>query len=107
MSNFIPNEVKRCRPSEPAWYNDKIRNRLRKQNELCRKYKYKGYLSSDKTTMDTFRLEAANIIEATKEKYLMSQGVKLGQKTYRKILNEFSNKTKTPRIPPLFSMVIS
>ena len=62
---------------------------------------------SDKTTMDTFRLETANIIESTKEKYLMSQGVKLadqstGQKTYWKILNEFLNKTKIPRIPPLF-----
>ena len=107
MSNFIPNEVKRYRPSEPAWFNDKIRNRLRKQNELYRKYKYKGYLSSDKINLDTFRSDTANIIESTKEKYLMSQGVKLadqstGQKTYWKIMNEFLNKTKIPRIPPLF-----
>ena len=47
--------------------------------------------------MDTFRSETANIIESTKEKYLMSQGVKLadqstGQKTYWKILNEFLNQ---------------
>ena len=107
MSNFIPNEVKRYRPSQPAWFNDKIRNRLRKQNELYRKYKYKGYLSSDKINLDTFRSDTANIIESTKEKYLMSQGVKLadqstGQKTYWKIMNEFLNKTKIPRIPPLF-----
>ena len=100
MSNFIPNEVKRCRPSEPAWFNDKIRHRLKKQNELYRKYKYKGYLSSDKITMDTYRSETANIIESTKEKYLMSQGVKLadqstGQKTYWKI---FRRKYKTKQL---------
>ena len=64
-------------------------------------------IKKKRVNLDTFRSDTANIIESTKEKYLMSQGVKLadqstGQKTYWKIMNEFLNKTKIPRIPPLF-----
>ena len=36
MSNFVPNEIKKYRPSEPAWFNHDIRYRLKKQNKLYR-----------------------------------------------------------------------
>ena len=30
MSNVVPNEIKKFRPSEPAWFNNDIRYRLKK-----------------------------------------------------------------------------
>ena len=107
MSNFIPNEIKKFRPSEPAWFNDDIRYRLKKQNKLFQKFKYKGYLSADRAVLDDYKSATASLIESSKENYLKKQGFKLAdqstsQKTYWKIMNHFLNKTKIPRIPPLF-----
>ena len=107
MSNFIPNEIKRYRPSEPAWFTDSIRQRLKKQNKLYRKFKYKGYLASDKKILDDYRSVTAELIESSKKKFLVDQGIRLtdqssSQKTYWKIINQFLNKAKIPKIPPLF-----
>ena len=108
MSNFVPNEIKRYRPSEPSWFNNDIRYRLKKQNKLYRKFRNNGYLTADKQNLDEYRTETATLIEKSKENFLINQGFKLtdqstGQKTYWNILNQFLNKTKVPRIPPLFS----
>ena len=43
MSNFVPNEVKQMCPCEPEWLNRNVKNMLRKQNKIYRKYKYNGY----------------------------------------------------------------
>ena len=107
MSNFVPNEIKRYRPSEPAWFNHDIRYRLKKQNKLYRKYRYKGYLNHDKKVLEEYKAETATFIENAKENYLKRQGIRLAdqsssQKTYWKIMNEFLNRTKIPRIPPIF-----
>ena len=107
MSNFVPNEIKRYRPSEPAWFNHDIRYRLKKQNKLYRKYRYKGYLTHDKKILEEYKAETATFIENAKENYLRKQGIRLAeqsssQKTYWKIMNEFLNRTKIPRIPPIF-----
>ncbi len=107
VSNFVPNEVKRVRPSEPAWFNDDIRYRLKKQNRLFQRYKYGGYLPAGRAALDEYRSETAILIESSKENYLRAQGCRLadqstGQKSYWKIMNQFLNKAKIPRIPPLF-----
>ena len=67
MSNFILNEIKRFRPSEPALFSDSIRQRLKKQNKLYRKFKYKGYLASDKNILDDYRSVTAELIESSKK----------------------------------------
>ena len=107
MSNFVPKEMKKYRPSEPAWFNNDIRYRLKKQNKLYQKYKYKGYLPADKVILEDYKSVTVSMIEFSKEKFLKKQGIRLadqltGQKTYWKIMNQFLNKTKIPRIPPLF-----
>ena len=107
MSNFVPNEFKTFRPSEPPWYNNKVKHSLKKHNRLFKKYKDNGYTESDKLKVEQSKSEVSTLILEAKENYLVSQGEKLadpstGQKTYWKILNGFLNKCKIPRIPPLF-----
>ena len=41
MSNFVPNEVKTICPREPEWLNRNVKNLLRKQNKIYKKYKKK------------------------------------------------------------------
>ena len=107
ISNFVPNEIKTFRPSDPPWFNKDIKNSLKKHNKLYKKYKENGYSENDKILMDSSKSDINKIILVAKEKYLQNQGAKLAdpstsQKTYWKILNGFLNKCKVPRIPPLF-----
>ena len=78
MSNFVPNVIKRIRPSEPAWFNDDIKYRLKRQNKLFHRYKYGGYLPADKAALDKHRSETATIIESSKENYLKVLALDLG-----------------------------
>ena len=39
MSNFIPNEVKTFCPRDPEWLNKDIKNLLRNQNKIFKRYK--------------------------------------------------------------------
>ena len=106
MSNFVPNETKTFRPSDPPWFNKDIKYSLKKHNKLYKKYKENGYSVNGKTLMENSEYDVNKIILEAKEKYLQNQGAKLAdpstsQKTYWKILNGFLNKCKVPRIPPL------
>ena len=107
MTNFVPNEVKTVCPREPEWLNRNVKNLLRKQNKIYKKYKRHGYKNEDKIIMDRLRIECSDAIKSAKEKYFRNLGMRLadpttGQKIYWKILNKFLNKCKVPRIPPLF-----
>ena len=107
ISNFVPNELKTFRPREPEWLNRNIKNLLRNQNKVFKRYKKNGYNDGDKVAVDRLRNECQEAIKTAKENYLKNLGEKLadpatGQKTYWKILNKFLNKCKIPRIPPLF-----
>ena len=107
FSNFIPNEIKTIRPKDPPWFNMHIRQLLRKQNNLFRKYKNRDYNMEDKINLDRHRNITTNSILLAKETFLQRQGLKLStpdtaQKTYWSILKSFLNKCKIPRIPPLF-----
>ena len=108
MSNLIPNKVTTFKPSEPEWISRKIKNMLRKQNRMYKKYKQNGFREVDKATLDLCRKECDEEIENSKQNYLLKLGNKLadrttGQKTYWKIVNNLLNKCKTPRIPPLLN----
>jgi hypothetical protein len=107
MSNFVPNEMKTFCPREPEWLNRDVKNLLRKQNKIYKRYMRNGYKHEDKIIMDRLRNECSLAIKNAKEKYFTDLGAKLadpstGQKIYWKILNKFLNKCKIPRIPPLF-----
>ena len=43
MCNFVPNEDKKIRPRDPEWLNGNIKNLLRKQNKLYKKYQRNWY----------------------------------------------------------------
>ena len=108
MSNFVPNEVKTFRPQEPEWLNSNIKNLLKRQSKVFKRYKKNGYKNEDKVLVDQVKKDCQEAIENAKEKYLRDLGAKLadpttGQKSYWKILNKFLNKCKIPRIPPLFA----
>ena len=107
MSNFVPNEEKIFRPSDPPWFNKNIRSALKKHNKLYKKFVKSGSLPEDKLAWENSKLEISSTILQSKETYLKEQGEKLADpstssKTYWKILNGFLNKCKVPRIPPLF-----
>ena len=106
-SYFIPNKIKTIRPKDPPWFNMHIRQLLRKQNNLFRKYKNRDYNMEDKINLDRHRNITTNSILLAKETFLQRQGLKLStpdtaQKTYWSILKSFLNKCNIPRIPPLF-----
>ena len=106
MSNFVPNKMIRIKPSEPEWLDRGIRNKLRKQNRIYKRYKNNGYKEADRISLDASRRECNEAIEKSKQKYLMNLGNKLtdrsvGPKKYWKIVNKLLNKCKLPRIPPL------
>ena len=106
MSNFVPNKTTRIKPSEPEWLNREIKNMLKKQNRIYKKYKNNGFREIDKIALDLFRKECAETIEKSKQNYLLNLSSKLadnctGQKSYWKIVNNLLNKCKIPRIPPL------
>ena len=108
MSNFVPNEIKTFRPSDPPWYNKDIRYGLKKYNKLYKKFKENGFTEQDEEMVENTKIQISTMILDAKEKYLQNQGAKLADpstsvKTYWKILNGFLNKCKVPRIPPLFS----
>ena len=105
MSNFLPNKI-RIKPSEPEWFNRKIKNMLKKQNRIYKKYKNNGFKEVDKVSLDLYRKVYAEEIEKSKQNYLSKLGAKLadnstGQKTYWEIVSNLLNKCKVPRIPPL------
>ena len=106
MSNFVPNEIKTIRPREPEWLNRNVKNLLRKQHKIYKRYTKNNYKNEDKLILDHLRNECSLAIKSAKERYLIDLGAKLsdpttGQKIYWKILNKFLNKCKIPRIPPL------
>ena len=106
MSNFIPNNTIRIKPSEPEWLNREIKNMLKRQNRIYKKYKNNGFGDTDKITLDIYRKQCAEAIEKSKQSYLCKLGNKLadnrtGQKSYWKIVNNLLNKCKIPRIPPV------
>ena len=107
VANFVPNEEKTFRPSEPPWFTNNIKTRLRKHNKIYRKFKQNGFLDADKVKVENSKSEINELILDAKEKYLKSQGEELADpstdsKKYWKIINTFLNKCKVPRIPPLF-----
>ena len=71
-----------------------IRQLLRKQNNLFRKYKNRDYNMEDKINLDRHRNITTNSILLAKETFLQRQGLKLStpdtaQKTYWSILKSF------------------
>ena len=104
MSNFVPNEIKRCVPRDPPWIT-KL-NMLNGKNRLYKSYKRHGYKEEDKARLDTFRSECQQAIENAKSSYLTNLGNKVNhpntsQKSYWKIINRVMNKCRAPKIPPL------
>ena len=109
MSNFIPNQNKTFHPKDPPWFSDQIRQLLKNQNKLFRKFKKRGFNEEDKINLERHRANTSNTILLAKEVYLKNQGKKLSnpetaQKTYWNIIKNFLNKSKIPRIPPLFHL---
>ena len=106
MSNFVPNEEKTFRPSEPPWFDNNIRSCLKNMTG-CTKNLRKKVGTRNHKIFWTSKVEISSLILKAKEDYLKKQGARLAdpstsKKTYWKIINGFLNKCKVPRIPPLF-----
>ena len=69
MSNFKPNDVITVRPRDPEWLNRDVRNLLRKQNKIYKKFKKNGYKNEDKIVLDHLRNQCFDAINKSKEKY--------------------------------------
>ena len=108
MSNFIPNEIKKCSPRDPPWITSQLKSLLNKKNRLYKNYKRHGYKAEDKVRLDAFRIECQQTVEMAKMSYLANLGDKLNsantsQKSYWKIINRVMNKCRSPKIPPLLA----
>ena len=62
MSNFVPNRTIRIKPSEPEWLNRQIKNMLKKQNRINKKYKKHGFKEVDNVSLHLDRNECAEAI---------------------------------------------
>ena len=51
MSNVVPSEEKTFSPRDQEWLNQNIKNLLRKQNKLYKKYRKNGYNNDDRTVL--------------------------------------------------------
>ena len=70
MSNFIPNEVKKCIPRDPPWIDKSLKTLLKKKNRLFCNYKKHGYKDEDKARLTLFRTECQKAVESAKLNYL-------------------------------------
>ena len=86
MSNFVLNFKVNVKPNAPKWITRDIKNLMRRQNKLYKKYKRNGFIPDDKVRVDTFRNECFQAINKSKHNYLNNLGNQLtdnstGQKT--------------------------
>ena len=107
MSNFIPHEIKKILPRDNPWITKPLKAMIKRKNRLYKNYKKHGYKADDKIRLDNFRLECQNAIEDAKNAYMTELGNKLHNqctsgKIYWKIINKVLNKSKAPKVPPLF-----
>ena len=106
MSNFVPSSNIMSSFDESKWVNRDIKNLIRKQKNIYKKYRENGFKESDRIILDRIRNECFQKIAGSRDKFLKSLGTKLidkstGLKTYWSIVNTLLNKCKIPRIPPL------
>ena len=106
MSNFIPNEIKKCIPRDPPWINKSLKTLLKKKNRLFCNYKKHGYKDEDKARLSLFRNECQKAVESAKMNYFSNLGSKLNEssttnKNYWKIIHRVMNKCRAPKIPPI------
>ena len=81
MSTFIPNKTITIKPSEPEWVNGEIKNKLRKQNRMYKKFKSHGFKEVDRIYLDLHRKECNDAIEKSKNNYLLNLGKRWQTKT--------------------------
>jgi len=106
FNNFVPSSTFSSKIHEPKWITKEVKNMLKKQKKIYKRYRINGFKDEDKVTVENIREECFLLITESKEKYLKSLGNQLinnatGKKTYWKIINSLLNKCKIPRIPPL------
>ena len=106
INNFVPSSTITSNMNEPKWITRDIKNKLRRQKRLYKRYRLNGFKNEDKVIIDEIRNECFQAINLSKENYLKDLGRKLidkttGAKAYWKIINTLLNKCKIPRIPPL------
>ena len=103
MKNFVPSSTITSNMNKPEWITNDIKKMLKMQKILYRNYRLKGFETQDKKRVDKQRDECYQAIKISTENYLKSLGNKLvnkttGSKAYWKIINNFLNKCKIPRI---------
>ena len=54
MTNFIPNEIKKIVPRDPAWKTKPLITVLNRKNRLFKNYERHGYKPEDKVMHENF-----------------------------------------------------
>lgn len=60
MFNFASNQNKTFHPKDPPWFNGYIKNLLRRQKHLFKKYKKNGFTDTDNNSLDRHRSLSAS-----------------------------------------------
>ena len=94
MSNFVPSSNITSKLGDPKWITRDIKNLMRKQKKLYKKYRVNGFKEEDKVLVDRMREECFQAIKTSKEYYLKSLGNKLvdketGPRAYWNIISVF------------------
>ena len=97
MNNFVPSSSLSSQSDEPKWITKDIKNLMRKQKKIYKKYRVNGFKEDDKANVDRIQNECFLAVRDSREKYLKSLGnilidKKTGRKTYWSIINTFLNR---------------
>ena len=106
FSNFITNEIKTFRDSEPPWMNDDIKNKIKLKHKLYHRYLRHKSNNKDFAKLEDLHNEIDNLISKSKKEYYQNINRKLhdpltGSKIYWSIKRTFFNGKKVPATPPL------
>ena len=81
MKNFIPCTFLSTLSIEPKWITRDIKNLMRRQKKMYKKYRENGFKQDDKVIVDRIRNECFQTIRESRERYLQSLGKKLIDKS--------------------------
>ena len=70
MKNVVPSSILLSKINEPKWITRDIKNLLRKQKKLYKKYRLNGFKAVDKVKVDKIRDKCFQAITTSKEIYL-------------------------------------
>ena len=106
FSNFVPNKTVTIRSKDAVWMTPELKNMLLEKDKLYEHYVKRGRKAEDYEPLHEAQSRCKRAVKETKKLYYSNlanslNDPNLSSKKYWSVLNQFLNKKKKPRIPPL------